>query len=97
MTSGVQPGGWCATVCPQMTPGPETAQPSSTAGVCKCDLLPACPPALQGVLRKLAGPKAASYCLVFTHKCPVFGCPPPLCHLSLLCSEVPHREPLPTP
>lgn len=42
----------------------------------------------------LVGPKSASHCLVFTHKCPVFGWPPPHVPLSLLCSKVPHRKAL---
>ena len=81
MTSGVQHYSQRAgvpPVCPQMTSGPETAHTVLHGELLQCDssAQSACP-ALQGCAGwavralRLAGPKSASYCLVFSHKCPV--------------------------
>lgn len=81
-----------AAVCPQMTSGPKTAHTVLHGGLLQCDspaqsARPAC-------RDEQAGPKSASYCLVFSHKCPVSGWPPPHAPLSLLCSPVPRRKSL---
>lgn len=79
MTSGVQPGAWCryslppndlgAPDCPQGPPQRAASNVTFLLGV------PASPTgdAQAGLSRlcKPVGPKPASYCLVFTHKCRV--------------------------